>query len=108
MLVDPGNNFWCVGPRRKLYAYEVCDAVEQETFTLDGLAMSDSLYPPYFENIRRSKSTRFDHLGKITRPFQVLLALVRTLGKKTVEFDSVAKGHDFHKEDRRYHRSQYR
>jgi len=55
MLVDPGNNFWCVGPRRKLYAYEVCDAVEQETFTLDGLAMSDSLYPPYFENIRRSK-----------------------------------------------------
>ena len=111
MLVDPGNNFWCVGPRRKLYAYEVCDAVEQATFKLDGLAMSDFLYPPYFENIRRSKSTRFDYLGKITRPFQVLrggFALVRTRGKKTVEFGSVARGRDFRKEDRRYHRSQYR
>jgi len=111
MLVDPGNNFWCLGPKRKLYAYEVCDAVEQEAFTLDGLAMSNFLCPPYFENIRHAKSTRFDFLGKVTRPFQVLragFALVRTRGKKGLEFGSAAKERDFHKEDRRYHRSQYR
>lgn len=111
MLVDPGNSVWCLGPKRKLYAYEVCDAVEQVQFELDGMAMSDFLYPAYFETIRHAGSTQFDHLGKITRPFQVLrggFALVRARGKKTIEFGSAAKARDFRTEDRRYHRSQYR
>jgi hypothetical protein len=111
MLVDPGNSFWCLGSKRKLYAYEVCDAVEQVQFKLDGMAMSDFLYPAYFQTIRQARSTQFDYLGKITRPFQVLrggFALVRTRGKKTIEFGSPAKARDFRTEDRRYHRSQYR
>ncbi len=111
MLVDPGNSFWCLGSKRKLYAYEVCDAVEQVQFKLDGMAMSDFLYPAYFQTIRHARSTQFDYLGKITRPFQVLrggFALVRARGKKTIEFGSAAKERDFRTEDRRYHRSQYR
>jgi hypothetical protein len=111
MLVDPSNSIWCLGPKRKLYAYEVCDAVEQVQFKLGGIAMSDFLYPSYFQTIRQARSTQFDYLGKITRPFQVLrggFALVRARGKKTVEFGSAAKARDFRTEDRRYHRSQYR
>jgi hypothetical protein len=111
MLVDPGNSVWCLGPKRKFYAYEVCDAVEQVLFELDGMAMSDFLYPTYFQTIRQARPTQFDYLGKITRPFQVLrggFALVRARGKKTVEFGSAAKERDFRTEDRRYHRSQYR
>jgi hypothetical protein len=111
MLVDPGNSFWCLGSKRKLYAYEVCDAVEQVQFKLDGMAMSDFLYPAYFQTIRHARSTQFDYLGKITRPFQVLrggFALVRTRGKKAIEFGSAAKELNFQTEDRRYHRSQYR
>jgi hypothetical protein len=89
----------------------VCDAVEQVQFKLDGMAMSDFLYPAYFQTIRHARSTQFDYLGKITRPFQVLrggFALVRTRGKKTIEFGSAAKEREFRMEDRRYHRSQYR
>ncbi len=112
MLVDPGNGFWCLGPeKRTLYAYEVCDAVEQEQFELDGIAMSDFLYPAYFQTIRMPRSTQFDYLKKISRPFQVLrggFALVRTRGKKAIEFGSRAKAREFRTEDRRYHRSQYR
>jgi hypothetical protein len=112
MLVDSGNGFWCLGPTKaKLYAYEVCDAVEQEQFELNGIAMSDFLYPAYFQTIRKRRSTQFDYLKKITRPFQVLrggFALVRVRGKKAIEFGSRAKARDFRTEDRRYHRSQYR
>lgn len=111
MLVDPGNNFWCLGPKRKFYAHEVCDAVKQLQFTHAGMAMSDFLYPAYFQTLRQPRRTQFDHLGKITRPFQVLrggYVLVRTRGKKTIEYGSMAMKRAFLKEDRRYHRSQYR
>jgi hypothetical protein len=111
MLVDPGNGFWCFGPKRRLYAFEVCDPVEQEQFALDGLPMSDFLYPAYFQTIRQARPTQFDYLKKIARPFQVLrggFALVRARGRKLTEFGSTAKRRDFRTEDRRFHRSQYR
>jgi len=111
MLVDPSDSLWCLGPKRRLYAYEVCDPVEHEQFEVDGLAMSDFLYPAYFQRFRKAKSTQFDYLKKVKRPFQVLpggYALMRVRGKKVTVFGSRAKRHEFGMEDRRFHRSQFR
>jgi hypothetical protein len=39
MMVDPAINLWVDGPLGITYAYEMCDAVEEEEFSIDGIAM---------------------------------------------------------------------
>ena len=111
MLVDPAINLWADGPAGTLYAYEMCDACEEEYFDIDGITMSDFVYPAYFELFRKEGSTQFDHLKKIRRPFQVLkggYSLVRD-GKQVRQiFGSLEKEERFACEDRRWHRSEYR
>lgn len=110
MLVDPGGNLWSPDRSKKIfYAYEVCDAVEEEKFKIDGLEMSDFVYPAYYEAFRKRKSVQFDHLKKITRPFQVLTggyAIARKRGKVITIHGSKAKRRRFAKEDRRQHRTE--
>jgi hypothetical protein len=72
MLVDPGNNLWCELSPGTFYAYEVCDAVEEKHFPVNGIAMSDFVYPAYFDVFRKPRSTQFDHMKKVDRPFQIL------------------------------------
>lgn len=109
-LIDPGANMWCIGPGEALYAYEVCDAVEEQPYDIDGIAMSNFVYPAYFESFRKSP-TQFDHLNKVKRPFQILHGgyLQVCKGKRVKKmFGSGQKEMRFHKEDRRLHRSEYR
>jgi hypothetical protein len=111
MLVDPAINLWAEGLNSKLYAYEMCDAVEEEEFVLDGIAMSDFVYPSYFESFRAPNSTQFDLLGRVSRPFEILpggYSIVRRGGKISQIFGSAAKRERFELEDRRGHRSDYR
>ncbi len=111
-LVDPAINMWAIGERGLVWAYEVCDAVEEEEFLLDGVSMSDFVFPAYFEAFRKPRSTQFDYLDKVTRPFQLLKdgygEVRHTRRDKQVDFGSVAKARRFRQEDRRYHRSTYR
>src|SRR5262249_46302214 len=91
MMIDPAINLWSDGPKGKLYAYEMCDAVEEETFLIDGIAMSDFVYPAYFELFRKPHSAQFDYLNKVTRPFELLhggYSLVRQGTKVTEIFGS--------------------
>ena len=84
MMVDPAINLWVDGPDGTNYAYEMCDAVEEEEFPIDGIAMSDFVYPAYFEAFRRPNSVQFDYLKKVGKPFQILkggYSLVRNGGK---------------------------
>lgn len=111
MLVDPAINLWSVGPKNVFYAYEMSDPVEEEEFRIDGIAMSDFVYPAYFEAFRRPNSAQFDYLKKVTRPFQILkggYAIIMKGGKVTQIFGSTTKAKRFKKEDRRGHRSEYR
>jgi hypothetical protein len=111
MLIDPAVNLWSDGPGGTLYAYEMCDAVEDEEFLIDGIAMSDFVYPAYFELFRKANSAQFDYLKKVSKPFQILkggYSLVRMGTKAKQIFGSKAKEKKFQKEDRREHRSQYR
>ena len=69
MLVDPGINLWCAGPKGRMYAYEVCDAVEEEEFLVDGIPMCNFVYPAYFDLFRTPKSVQFDHNNDIGPSF---------------------------------------
>jgi hypothetical protein len=111
MLVDPGINLWCAGPKGLLYAYEVCDAVEEVEFRVDGIPMCNFVYPAYFDMSRTPRSVKFDHKKKLNRPFQLLpngYASVLRKGKKDVIYGSPVKKEHFKKERREGHRSERR
>ena len=109
MLVDPAINMMTTGPdSRTMYAYEAADPVESLSFKVDGVAMSDFVYPAYFEDFRKAGSTRFDHLRKVKRPFQILSGgyqIIFRSGRWTQAYGSKAKARAFRREDRRGHRS---
>jgi hypothetical protein len=111
MLVDPAINLCSTGPGNRFYAYETADPVEEVEFTLDGIPLSDFIYPSWFEAFRKPGSTQFDYKKKVTRPFQILAGgymPVFVNGKWTQIFGSLAKRKRFGREDRRGHRSTYR
>ena len=112
MLVDPAVNMMTTGPDPKLmYAYESADPVEDLSFPVNGLEMSDFVYPSYFEGFRKSGSTQFDHLNKVKKPFEILSGgyqIIFKNGKWTQITGSAAKARRFAKEDRRGHRSETR
>ncbi|MFI5371316.1 MAG: hypothetical protein ACHQ52_07125 [Candidatus Eisenbacteria bacterium] len=112
MLVDPAINLLSTGPDQKAaYCYESADPVEEVSFNVQGLPMSDFVYPSYFEIFHRPGSTRFDHAGQVTRPFQLLKGgyqIVFKNGKWSNVFGSKAKAARFRREDRREHRSEQR
>jgi hypothetical protein len=109
MLVDPAINMWTTGPDPKLmYAYESADPVEELSFKVNGIDMSDFVYPSYFEVFRKPKSVRFDHLNKVTKPFQILhggYQIIFKNGKESQVFGSATAKNRIGKEDRRGHRS---
>src|SRR5437660_2157698 len=106
MMVDPAINLCSTGPRNLLYAYETADAVEEEAFPVNGIAMSDFVYPSWFEVFRKPRLTQFDAMKKVTRPFQILRGGYMSVfqnGKWTQIFGSRAKAGRFGREDRRRH-----
>lgn len=112
MLVDPAINLWTNGPETGVfYAYESADPVEEKSFKLDGFDMTDFVYPSYFEDFRKPKSTQFDYMKKVREPFEILAGgyqIIFKKGKETQVMGSKAKQKRFRKEDRRGHRSEAR
>lgn len=112
MLVDPAINLMATGPDPKaVYAYESADPVEALSFPVAGIPMSDFVYPAYFEGFHKPKSVRFDSMGKVSRPFEILAGgyqIVMKNGKWTQVFGSPSKKRRFAWEDRRGHRSEAR
>jgi hypothetical protein len=114
MLVDPAINLLSAGPDPKAaYAYESADPVEADelAFQVNGFAMTDFIYPSYFESFRKPNSTKFDHQGKVSKPFQILRGgyqIVVKNGKWTQVTASTAKKKALAREDRRGHRSETR
>ena len=77
MLVDPNINLTVFeqGPLgARLYAYEVCDAVESDAYAypIDGVLVSDFVLPSWFESFRQAGSTAFDFRNRLTAPFELL------------------------------------
>jgi hypothetical protein len=113
MLVDPAINMLASGgpDPNATYAYESADPVEELNFPVNGIPMSDFVYPSYFESFRKPNSVQFDQMKQVTKPFQILKGgyqIVMKNGKETDVFGSKAKEKRFKKEDRRGHRSEAR
>ncbi len=112
MLVDPAINLLTTGPQAKtVYAYESADPVEQLSFKVNGIPMSDFVYPSYFEVFHKPGSVPFDHLRKLKKPFQILAGgyqIIFKNGKWSEVFGSAAAKQRFRQEDRRGHRSEQR
>ena len=54
-------------------AYEVCDPVENDEYTIDGVAVSNFVFPEWFEDVwGRDSGKQFDFCGKVKEPFQLL------------------------------------
>jgi hypothetical protein len=78
MLGDPNINLTVFVQNNNtagtLYAYEVCDACEDDSlgYQIDNILVSDFVYPSWFEGFRAEGSTQFDRMNKIQSPLQLL------------------------------------
>ena len=77
MLGDPDINLCASVPferTMRFYAYEVCDACEDDPYgyKIDGVLVSDFVFPSWFQYFRQPNSTQFDFQKKITEPLQLL------------------------------------
>ena len=111
VLVDPAIQLWAENAEGTLWAYEAADAVEETDFLVDDVRISNFVYPSFFESFRKPKSTKFDHLGLVDRPFKLLkggYTLLREGKKVTHIFGSKEKEVRFGNEARKLHRSEDR
>jgi hypothetical protein len=78
MLGDPNINLTVFVQNTNtagvLYAYEVCDASEDDSlaYKIGEVQVSDFVYPAWFESFRTEGSTQFDRMNKMQNPFQLL------------------------------------
>jgi hypothetical protein len=78
MLADPNINLTVfvqnANTSGTLYAYEVCDACEDDSFgyKINNILVSDFVYPAWFESFRAEGSTQFDRMNQIHNPLQLL------------------------------------
>ncbi len=110
MLVDPTAALTVNGPAGYRYAYETADAVEETSFDVLGEKMTNFITPQWFENIKHPAGTKYDYLGLVKKPFQLLrggyAAIQRPNGQWTQIFGSKPKEKRWMKEDRRGHRNE--
>jgi len=111
MAIDPIANLWAEGTGGTEYAYEMSDPVEEDTFTVDSVEMSNFVHPAWFEPFDHPAGTKFDHLGLLEKPFSMSKGgymITKKKGKVGQQFGSKAKERRFEQEDRKGHRSEYR
>lgn len=65
---DPRINLWADNGRGTQVAVELCDPVENDSYLVDGVAVSNFVYPAWFDHLA-AKGDRFDYMGRLTRPF---------------------------------------
>jgi hypothetical protein len=70
MLADPWINWCAQGTDGKIYALEVCDAVESDKlgYEIDGVLVSDFTTPAWFEPTR---ADRVDFKRRIAKPLEL-------------------------------------
>lgn len=67
LLADPCANQAVYTPRGRFVAYEICDPVEDTTYSLLGLPVANFLTPAWFG----WPGTDYDNLGAVSRPFEL-------------------------------------
>jgi hypothetical protein len=65
---NPAANRWCDSPDGSDYAQELCDAVEGDSYSIDGLNVSNFVLPAFFDP-NTQPGERLDVMGNLTAPF---------------------------------------
>ncbi|AUG75280.1 hypothetical protein CFP65_0305 [Kitasatospora sp. MMS16-BH015] len=95
-FVDEHVNLWADDLKGAAYAYEIGDPVESDSYeiTVSGagpVSVSNFVTPAWFDP-QASSSDGFDHLGKVTAPFQMTkggYVVIRTEGKEQQHFGAL-------------------
>ena len=61
------------GTTGKLYVREICDPVSspEYSYKIDGVAVSNFVFPSWFESFRKPGSSQFDYGNHLTAPFEL-------------------------------------
>lgn len=71
MLLDPRINTWADAGNGTMYAFEACDAVQGDDYTIDGVTVADFVHPAFFDvQSADDEGVVFDHLQLVERPFE--------------------------------------
>jgi len=112
MLVDPAINLVTMRSGSKLvYQYETADPVEDLHFPVNGIPMTNFVYPTYFEGFHKPGSVKFDHMHALNKPFQIHAGGYQSVlkdGKWIPIHGSAEKKKRFAREDRRGRRGEQR
>lgn len=78
--VDPHVQLWAYNGADGMFAYEICDAVEDSAYNVSvyggpsegyvSVGVSDFVYPGYFD-AQAPAGTQFDRNGVLSKPFQI-------------------------------------
>ena len=94
MAIDPIANLWAEASDGTEYAYEMSDPVEEDTFLVDGIQMSNFVHPSWFEPFKHPSGTKYDHLGLPKAPFSMTkggYVIIKKNGKVTQKYGSKAR-----------------
>lgn len=64
---DAAANLWAYDNRGRLFARELCDADQDGEYAIDGVVVSNYLYPAFFDP-NAQPDERLDRQGRVTRP----------------------------------------
>ena len=110
--MDPAINLVTMSAGSKLvYQYETADPVEDIHFKVNGIPMTNFVYPTYFEAFHKPGSVKFDHLNALNKPFQIHAGGYQCVlkdGKWVPIHGSAEKKKRFAREDRRGRRGEQR
>lgn len=99
-VVDAPANLWALDGNGKLHALEACDAVEGDSFEIDGVSVSNFLYPAWFDTGAKGQ---YDYMGVCTGPFT--LSTTKGAYEITAQLDlSTLSPAKQHPASRTYHR----
>lgn len=68
LIGDASANLWADGPDGYSYALELCDAVEGDAYDIDGVWVSNFVFPGFFDPLGAA-GVRLDYMRQLSKPF---------------------------------------
>lgn len=71
MVADPYLSLAVQSHDGRFWAYEICDAVENDQYLIDGVPVSNFVTPQYFQPPQNLAGVQLDQMNLIKKPFEV-------------------------------------
>lgn len=70
LVGDASANLWADANSNTDYARELCDAVESDSYLIDGVSVSNFVYPSFFDP-KAAPGEKLDFMSLVTTPFEI-------------------------------------